>query len=90
MSSVRLPSYEKLEVIYFGIQVLIMEHFFQQVRLDFSAEVVALDVHQFMKDSGFLHFLGAIMLITALLQKFYHIPRTVFINFNNIFIGEFF
>lgn len=60
MSSVRLPSYEKLEVIYFGIQVLIMEHFFQQVRLDVGAEVVALDVHQFMKDSGFLHFPGAV------------------------------
>ena len=58
MSSVRLSSYEKLEVIYFGIQVLIVEHFFQQVRLDVGAEVVALDVHQFMKDSGFLHFPG--------------------------------
>lgn len=58
MSSVRLPSYEKLEVIYFGIQVLAMKQFFQQIRLDFSAEVIALDVHQFMKDSGFLHFPG--------------------------------
>ena len=60
MSSVRLPSYEKLEVIYFGTQVLIMEQFFQQIRLDFSAEVIALDVHQFMKDGGFLHFPGAV------------------------------
>jgi hypothetical protein len=58
MSSVRLSSYEKLEVIYFGIQFLIVEHFFQQVRLDVGAEVVALNVHQFMKDSGFLHFPG--------------------------------
>lgn len=60
MSSVRLSSYEKLEVIYFGIQVLIMEHFFQQVRLDVGAEVVALNVHQLMKDSGFLHFPGTV------------------------------
>lgn len=60
MSSVRLPSYEKLEVIYFGIQVLVMEHFFKQIGLDFSAEVIALDVHQFMKDGGFLHFPGAV------------------------------